>query len=57
MGIAGAFCALEAGAALDWLENRSADWRTTATVDPGRADRDIVIIDIDNPSFREITAQ
>ena len=56
-GIAAAFCLLEATSSLDWLENRSADWRTTASVDPKRADRDIVIIDIDNPSFREITAQ
>ena len=50
-GIAAAFCLLEATSSLDWLENRSADWRTTASVDPKRADRDIVIIDIDNPKF------
>jgi adenylate cyclase len=42
---------------LNWLENRSSDWRVVATADPARADRDIVIIDIDNPSFRELTEQ
>jgi adenylate cyclase len=50
------FCALELSGKLDWLENRSSDVRTVATLNPARADRDIVIIDIDNASFREITA-
>lgn len=56
-GIAAVFCLLQGTSSLDWLENRSADWRTNATLDPHRADPDIVIIDIDNPSFREVTAQ
>jgi len=50
------FCALDRSGRLDWLENRSSDWRTVATLDPAKADHDIVIIDIDNTSFREITA-
>ena len=50
------FCALERSGKLDWLENRSSDWRALATLNPAKASRDIVIIDIDNPSFREITA-
>jgi adenylate cyclase len=41
---------------LDWLENRAADLRARATLD-GRADRSIVIIDIDNASFNELTKQ
>jgi adenylate cyclase len=41
----------ERGGALDWLENRSADRRAVAAVDPARASRDIVIIDIDNASY------
>ena len=51
------FSILDGSGALDWLENRTADWRTVATLDPRRADRDIIIVDIDNASFREITAQ
>jgi len=39
---------------LDWLENRAADLRARATLD-GRADRNIVIIDIDNASFNSLT--
>ena len=50
------FCVLERSGKLDWLENRSSDLRTVATLDPAKADRDIVIIDIDNVSFRELTA-
>jgi len=50
------FCTLERSGKLDWLENRSSDLRTVATLDPAKADHDIVIIDIDNASFREITA-
>ena len=50
------FCALDRSGRLDWLENRSSDWRAVATLDPAKADRDIVIIDIDNTSFREVTA-
>ncbi len=49
------FCALETTGSLDWLENRSSDWRAVATLDPARADRDIVLIDIDNASFRVLT--
>ena len=49
------FGALDYTGSLDWLENRSADWRVRATLDPSRADRDIVIIDIDNASFRVLT--
>jgi adenylate cyclase len=49
------FCVLERSSSLDWLENRSADWRVKATVNPAKADRDIVIIDIDNASFRVLT--
>jgi adenylate cyclase len=57
VGVILSFSILDGSGALDWLENRTADWRTVATLDPRRADRDIVIIDIDNASFREITAQ
>lgn len=49
------FCILERKGSLDWLENRSSDWRVVATLDPARADRDIVIVDIDNASFEELT--
>ena len=49
------FCILEGGGSLDWLENRSADWRVKATVNPAKADHDIVVIDIDNTSFRVVT--
>jgi adenylate cyclase len=41
---------------LDWLENRTADVRARNTLD-GRADKSIVIIDIDNASFNELTKQ
>ena len=41
--------------ALNWLENRSSDWRATATEDPSRANHDIVIVDIDNASYRTLT--
>jgi len=51
------FTSLERSGALDWLENRTGDWRALAALDPQRADHDIVIIDIDNASFREVTAQ
>jgi adenylate cyclase len=40
---------------LDWLENRTSDWRVRASLKPATADRSIVVIDIDNPSFRELT--
>ncbi|MFN0166504.1 MAG: CHASE2 domain-containing protein [Bryobacteraceae bacterium] len=40
---------------LEWLENRTADWRAQSTVDPRRADPRIVIVDIDNASFRALT--
>jgi adenylate cyclase len=56
-GIVLLFGTLEISGALDWLENRSADLRTKATLDPRRADPNIVIIDIDNNSFRDITDQ
>jgi adenylate cyclase len=49
------FCILERQGTLDWLENRSADWRVKATVNQAQADHDIVIIDIDNTSFRVLT--
>jgi adenylate cyclase len=49
------FCILEGGGSLDWLENRSADWRVKATVNQAKADHDIVVIDIDNASFRILT--
>src|SRR5262249_30265427 len=48
-------CILERRGSFDWLENRSADWRVVGTLDPAKADRDIVIIDIDNTSFRVLT--
>jgi CHASE2 domain-containing sensor protein len=56
-GIVLLFGTLEISGSLDWLENRSADLRTKATLDPRRADPSIVIIDIDNNSFRDITDQ
>ena len=39
---------------LAWIENRSADARVKATVKPP-GDRSIVIVDIDNASFRALT--
>ena len=51
------FCGLEYSGRLDWLENRSADWRVVSTVNPATADHDIVIVDIDNTSFRVLTPQ
>ena len=39
---------------LDWLENRTLDMRVRATLD-GRADKSIVIINIDNASFNALT--
>jgi adenylate cyclase len=49
-----ALWALDYAGGLGWLENRSSDARVKATtVAPG--DRDIVIIDIDNASFRVLT--
>ena len=41
--------------ALAWLENRTSDLRATAVADPAHASRDIVIIDVDNASYRTIT--
>jgi adenylate cyclase len=49
------FCGLDSAGTLDWLENRSADWRVRATLDPSLAAGDIVVIDIDNASFRVLT--
>jgi adenylate cyclase len=57
VGVILSFSILDGSGALEWLENRTADWRTVAALDPRGADRDIVIIDIDNASFREITSQ
>ena len=48
------FSILERSGRLDWLENRSSDWRVQATLDPAKADRDIVIIDIDNASYSTV---
>jgi len=48
-------CAAERAGSLDWLENRSSDWRVNATLDPSKADPDIVIIDIDNNTFQSLT--
>ena len=48
-------CSAELSGALDWLENRTSDRRAVATLDPSKADRDIVIIDIDNNSFQSLT--
>jgi adenylate cyclase len=56
VALIGLFCALDLTGRLEWLENRSSDWRTVATLDPAKADHDIVFVDIDNASFREITA-
>ena len=39
---------------LDWLENRSSDLRVVSTIKPP-GDPDILIVDIDNASFRTIT--
>jgi adenylate cyclase len=49
-----AICLLDAGGALSWLENRSSDLRVKAVTSPP-GDPDIVIIDIDNASFRTLT--
>jgi adenylate cyclase len=51
------FCVLDRSGKLDWLENRSSDWRVVATLNPAKADRDIVIIDIDNGSFPVLTQE
>lgn len=40
--------------ALDWLESGAYDARVRASADPARADKSIVIIDIDNASFDEL---
>ncbi|MEZ5403719.1 MAG: adenylate/guanylate cyclase domain-containing protein [Bryobacteraceae bacterium] len=40
---------------LEWLESRTGDWRVRATADPARASRDLLVIDIDNASFRALT--
>jgi adenylate cyclase len=40
---------------LTWLENRTSDRRAIAATDPARANHDIVIVDIDNASFRILT--
>jgi len=56
-GVAVLFGAADRSGSLEWLENRTSDWRTLAALDSHRADPDIVVIDIDNPSFREITPQ
>ena len=45
------FCIMEGGGSLDWLENRSSDWRVKWSLNPAKADHDIVIIDIDNASL------
>ena len=49
------FCVSEHEGSLDWLENRSSDWRVKATVNPAKADHDIVVIDIDNASYRDVS--
>ncbi len=54
-GLALALCVAEYRGSLDWLENRSSDRRATATTDPSRANHDIVILDIDNASYRTLT--
>jgi adenylate cyclase len=51
------FCFFEYAGSLDWLENRSSDWRVKATVNAAKADHDIVIIDIDNASYRDVSEQ
>jgi Predicted transmembrane sensor domain len=49
------FCIVERRGSLDWLENRSSDWRVKWSLDPPKADHDIVVIDIDNASYRELS--
>jgi len=53
--IAVAVCMMHFGGILDWVENRTSDLRARAATDPSRASRDIVIIDIDNASYRSLT--
>ena len=53
-GLALGVWALENQGALTWIENRSSDARVKATAHPP-GDRRIVIIDIDNASFRALT--
>ena len=48
---------LERRGALDWLENRSSDRRAAATAKPRAANRNIVIIDIDNASYSALRAK
>ncbi len=50
-------CGLSLGGELQWLENRTADWRVIRSADASRADPAIVLIDIDNASFRTLTAK
>ena len=47
-------CLAEASGKLTWLENRTSDRRAVATVHPASANRDIVIIDIDNASYSSL---
>ena len=49
------FWTLSSTGALDWLENRTSDWRVRASLAPAAASKEIVVIDIDNFSFRELT--
>jgi adenylate cyclase len=51
------FCFFERKGLLDWLENRSSDWRVQATLDPAKADHDIVLVDIDNTSYRVLSGE
>jgi adenylate cyclase len=53
--IALCLCIAHFSGTLDWIENRSSDLRARVAADPARANRDIVIIDIDNASFRSLT--
>ncbi|MBK9166775.1 MAG: adenylate/guanylate cyclase domain-containing protein [Bryobacterales bacterium] len=53
--IAACFVAAALTGVLDWLEDRTADWRVVHTARPEHANPDIVFIDIDNASFRVLT--
>lgn len=55
-GVIAAFGALYSRGSLDWLENRTADFRASRTANPSKADPGIVLIDIDNASFQTLTA-
>lgn len=54
--VIGVFGSMHSRGTLDWLENRTADFRASRAANPANADPGIVLIDIDNASFQALTA-